>query len=65
MKLFLKQLKGINNSICNYGIDKSFTYNTLIEENFDFRPPISLKTPLLMLSRAFSTVFIFIRFKDI
>jgi hypothetical protein len=55
MKLFSKQLKGINNSICDYGIDKSF----------DIWPPISMKSPLFMLLRAFGIVFIFVKFKDI
>jgi len=62
MILFSKQSKGINNSIYDHGIGKSFT---LVQGNFNILPPISTKTPLLMLSRVVSTVSIFVRFEDI
>jgi hypothetical protein len=62
MILFLKQSKGVNNSICDYRIGKSFI---LVQGNFITWPPISIKTPLFLLSRVVSTVFMFVVFKDI
>jgi hypothetical protein len=65
MKLFKNKSKGINNSIRHQGISESFTYITLVYGIFDFRPPVSLKTPLLMPSMVSSTISIILEFEDI
>jgi len=62
MILFSKQSKGINNSICDYRIGKNFI---LVQGNFNILPLINTKTPLFILSRVISIVFIFVRFEDI
>jgi hypothetical protein len=59
MKLDWKPSRSINNSVRHQGTGETVKASlTVVQGNFGFRPPVSPKAPLLMLSRAFITVFI-------